>query len=154
MTEQVVARQNSAWEQAGKILLPALTAALCAAGIAIPLMFIPAAVCGGAWYWFFRHSDAEFEYTFFDGVLDIAVVYRKTYRKELLSVRAGDTVYFGSAAGPDAARYLNGRGKIWRCDSARPDAASYCLAFPASGTSGRDKGFDYSEKQEHDYEKP
>ena len=137
MVEEVVSREPDARERTGKVLLPALTALAFAGGLFFPPLWFLALALGVAAFLFLRSTDAEYEYTFFDGVLDVAAVYGKARRKELLTARVSDASFYGPADSDGARRRLAGPGvKPWQCHSGRPGAAVYLLAF--RGTKGEE----------------
>ena len=86
MTEQLVKKRTTIKDTAikvGLITLTALSLFLFLTGKAIfTILFIALLLVD---YYIFRRMDVEYEYTYFDGGLDVAKIMNKQFRKELFS---------------------------------------------------------------------
>lgn len=84
MVEQLIKKRRTTKDrmiQVGLIVLTILSALLCGNIIFLVLFLVLVIVD----YYVLRRMDVEYEYTCFDGMLDIAKVMNKQFRKELLS---------------------------------------------------------------------
>lgn len=84
MTEQLVKKRKTLKDTAikfGLIALTVLSLLLCGNAIFMILFLVLLFVD----YYVLRRMDVEYEYTYFDGELDIAKVMNKQFRKELFS---------------------------------------------------------------------
>ena len=85
MTEQLVKKKTTAKETAIKVGLIALTVLsllLFYAHTLFALLFIVLVFVD---YYVLRRMDVEYEYTYFDGGLDVAKIMNKRFRKELFT---------------------------------------------------------------------
>lgn len=85
MTEQLVKKRTTMKDTAkmvGLIALTALSFLLGAMNIIFMILFVVLIFVD---YYILRRMDVEYEYTYFDGILDVAKVMNKQFRKEVFT---------------------------------------------------------------------
>ena len=106
MTEQLVARKTTATDiliKAGLILATAISLLCFFANTLFTVLFVVLVFVD---MYVFKRLDVEFEYTYFEGTLDIAKIMSKQSRKELFSTDIKEEMEIMAPTGtPEVERY-------------------------------------------------
>ena len=75
------------------------------------------------------HSRVDFEYVYTNGVLDVAAIYAKEKRKELLSIKMEEIVVAAPSHSEPIMPYVGRKMRTYDCTSHIDGAKYFCMIF-------------------------
>lgn len=134
-TEQLVKRKAGSKELMMKLLLlisivgAVFLSFIFTFGILIAIVVIVAAVL------LFRKLDVEYEYSYYNGELDIDVIYHKAKRKRIFSMEVSDLEMLAPVDAPEMRGYQ--QLKVYDYSSGNKDAKLYALVVAKNGQKSK-----------------
>ncbi|MCR5452565.1 MAG: hypothetical protein K6F00_08065 [Lachnospiraceae bacterium] len=98
-------------------------------GVIFPPALLLCLGFGGLGYFTKSRDTREYESDYTNGVLDVAVIYGKQSRKELVSIDMENLVVMAPSKSDPLAAYVGRKMKTYDCTSHEEGAPYYCLVF-------------------------
>ncbi|MBQ1598995.1 MAG: hypothetical protein IIT72_01060 [Lachnospiraceae bacterium] len=127
--ENFVSRKPSTVSKVLKIVMIVLAVITFVLGLVVPyLLIMPLLFAALAWY-YQMNSQIDFDYSYTNGVIEIAKVMNKSRRKQMLSVEMKDVVVVAVSKSDPVRAYVGRRMKTYDCTAHEEGVKYYCMIF-------------------------
>ena len=127
--ENFVSRKPNGFSKVLKVVMIALAVITFILGLIVPYLLVMTLLFAGLAWYYQMNAQIDFDYSYTNGVIEIAKVLNKSRRKQMLSIEMKDVVVVAVSKSDPVRAYVGRRMKTYDCTGHEDGVKYYCMIF-------------------------